>query len=290
VDFDVELTAGGFIFSLLLSLLVFWIAKINRFFTLPKPSPDVPITFKQTLGAFLVYLIFSFIILPLALVLTVFLTKGTLSDLKNLPQHWLGWAQAIALWVLSLLLMLYCFMIRKTSRRFIFWGESESSSRRFLTSFGMGVLTCAISYPFVLLVGMIAKYVALTIWGEVDVEQVAVKQIEMTMGRPFLFSTMVLAVVFVVPFAEELLFRGFFQNYFKRRLGRKWAIALSTIVFALAHFAKSQGAGNFQLILTLAVLAFFLGFIYERQKSLWASYGLHVTFNAFNILLIIFSK
>jgi len=290
VDFDVDLTAGGFLFSLLLALSVFWVAKRNHFFKLPQQSLEVPVYFKQALGAFLVYLIFSLILLPIVLVLIVLLTTGDLSNLKHIPQQWLGWIQALALWTLSLLLLLYCFSISKQSRRFIFWGEGVRSIHRFWSAIGMGILTCLISYPFVLLVGLISKYISLKLWGTVEVEQVAVKQLELSMGKPVLFILMVLAVVFIVPFAEELLFRGFFQNFFKRRFGRNWAIALSTIVFSLAHFAKSQGAGNFQLIFSLAVLAFFLGFIYERQRTLWASYGLHMTFNAWNILMIIFSK
>ena len=202
-------------------------------------------SFKQALGAFLVYLIFSLILLPLVLIIVILSTTGKISDLKSLPESWHGWIQVLGLWTLSILLLLYCFSLRKTTRRYIFWGEKEISARRFWKSLGMGILTCAISYPFVLLVGIVAKFISLKIWGEVETQQLAVKQLELSMGKPLLFTLMVLAVVFVVPFAEELLFRGFFQNFFKRHFGRSWAIALSTIFFALAHFARSQGAAIF---------------------------------------------
>ena len=59
--------------------------------------------------------------------------------------------------------------------------------------------------------------------------------------------------------------------------------------FALFHFSSLQGVGNVSLILTLLVFGGFLGFIYERQSSLFASIGLHMTFNVASTLRILIS-
>ena len=265
-------------------------AKRNGFFRLPPPSHHLPVTFFQTLGAFLTYLIFALLILPIILVVLALLTTGEISSIKKLPSLWTAWLQVGSLWMIFLLLILYCFLINPRSRHFIFWGEGERSFRRFLKGLGMGVVAWVVSYPFVLFVSLIAKYISVWIWGETKVEQVAVKHLKMTMGDPYLFSSMVFAVVILVPYLEELLFRGFFHNLMKRYLGRNWAIGLTAVVFSLAHFSFSQGIGNFQLILSLFVLALFLSFIYEREGTLWAPMGLHVAFNGLNVMMIIFSK
>ena len=68
----------------------------------------------------------------------------------------------------------------------------------------------------------------------------------------------------------------------------KKAIVFSALCFALFHYAPSQGMGNISLLATLFLFALFLGFIYERQASLFASIGLHMTFNAVSTFRILF--
>jgi membrane protease YdiL (CAAX protease family) len=283
-------TAGGIILSLLLALAVFWIVQRNNYFRLPPPSLLVPVSFLQAFGAFLTYLIFSFVFLPIFVLFLAYFSTGSVANFKTIPHSWLVWIQAIALWILFLLLWAYCFIISPQTRKYIFWGQREASSSRAIKAIGMGVLTCAISYPFVLVVNLLTKLISDQIWGKIEAEQVAVKLLKATLGHPALFVLMVIPVVFLVPFVEELLFRGFFQNLLKRYIGRGWAIFWTACVFSLAHFSVSQGAGNFQLIFSLFVLALFLSFIYERQQTLWASYGLHMTFNGVNVLMILISK
>jgi hypothetical protein len=105
-------------------------------------------------------------------------------------------------------------------------------------------------------------------------------------------SLMALVALFIViiaaPVIEELLFRGFLQNYFKRYLGTKAAILITSLCFALFHLAPSQGLGNISLVISLFSFACFLGFVYERQKSLFASIGLHMFFNLVSSIRILF--
>lgn len=288
--FDIDFTLGGILFALLLVLVTFWIAWRNGFFRLPPPSRTPPVTFTQTLGAFLVYLICGIILLPVFFVVLIFLITGEISTIKKLSTQWMSWAQVFSLYVIFFLMIAYCFWIRPQTRYFIFWGEGDKSVIRFLKGIGMGFVGWAVSYPFVLLVGLFTKGLSLWIWGDTKVEQVAVKELELTRNNPILFALMVVLVVAVVPFMEELLFRGFLQNFIKRKCGRKWAITLTALIFAVAHYAYSQGIGNFQLILSLWVLALFLSFVYERERTLWASIGLHMTFNGLNVLMIVFAQ
>ena len=90
-------------------------------------------------------------------------------------------------------------------------------------------------------------------------------------------GTLVLGGI-VVPFAEELFFRGVLYNWLRR-----WGVPLATGVSALV-FAAIHGE------LVVAVIVFWLGIatamIYERSKSLWTAVVVHVVFNVLGIGLL----
>lgn len=285
-------TAGSFIFFLLLLAFTIWIAHRGGFFRLPPPTSRPPVTWIHIAGALFLYLVVAALIVPLLFTLTVFAVTGIHS--KNLLEHlsplWKGWGQFGGLFFLFLMLSLYCFRLAPQTRHFIFWGDGEASRERFATSLGMGFVCWVVSYPFVLVSSLITSAIATWLWGESQLEQVAVKQLKMTMGNTPLFLSMIVMVVVLVPCMEEFLFRGLLQNFLKRYLNRAVSIALTAVIFACVHFAKSQGTANFQLILSLLALSGFLGFIYERERTLWAPIFLHMTFNGINILVITLAK
>lgn len=88
----------------------------------------------------------------------------------------------------------------------------------------------------------------------------------------------ILAAVVVAPVFEEMLFRGFLQTGF-RRITRSAvaAVGMSSLIFALIH-APWQAPPIF-------VLSLFLGWVYERTRSLWAPIGMHAAFNALVIVV-----
>lgn len=281
---DSEQAVGGLLFASLLVLVVFFIARRAGYFRLPPVGSRFPVTLLQTLGIFFTYLLLAFLVLP---VINVGLIR--LMNQNDVSKKWLGWAQIVSLFFVFICLLSYCFLIKSRARSFIFWGEGETGVRRISKSVLMGFMSWVISYPFVFLTGIVTSLISLAIWKEAKVEQVAVKQLKMTMGQPLLFSLMIFVVVLLIPFMEELLFRGFLQSLMKRYLGRMWSLLATALIFALVHYAPSQGTGNFQLISTLFVLSIFLGFIYERERTLWAPIALHSAFNGFSVILIIFS-
>lgn len=283
-------SAGAILFSLLLLVVVYWIAKKKGFFHLPPASKKCPVSLLQASWAFLIYLLFAYLILPFFQLFLAYWLKGSVTGTQNLSPELMGWLNFAALFILLLIFVGYCLLIRTETRRYIFWGEGDRTLSRFFRGIGMGIVGWIVSYPFVLFIGVLASLVAFGIWGEIKVEQVAVKQLKMTMSHPALFGMMIFAIIVIVPFMEELLFRGFLQNLLKRYFGRTWAICLTAVIFALVHYAPSQKEGNFQLIITLAVLSFFLGFLYEKERTLWACFGLHMMFNSFSVVLITLSS
>lgn len=101
-----------------------------------------------------------------------------------------------------------------------------------------------------------------------------------------------LAGALIAPVYEELFFRGFTQTAWRRMSGPRTAIVRAALLFSFIHVVDQSG-DTFGAALGLAVVAagaripvaLALGYVFERRGSLWASIGLHATFNA--ILLIV---
>ena len=88
----------------------------------------------------------------------------------------------------------------------------------------------------------------------------------------FLFTAAVAAPVF-----EELLFRGFLLPSLTRYFPVWGAIALSALVFAIAHLSLSE-------VLPLAVLGSVLGVVYVRSRNLMAPMLLHSLWNSITMI------
>lgn len=276
--------------ALLLSIIALFIAKRFGFFKLPESKISSLPTFWQMVGSFLIYLIVSSLIIPFAYLVAIFvLNMEGIKSLEELSKSWRGWLQVTTLVAVLGAFLVYCYF-QRASVRWIMWRDHQPSWRLAAKDFGIGALTWAVSYPTVICASIFSEILSQWIWGKSGIEQVAVKQLLETKGEPFLFVAMILVVIAVVPFIEELLFRGFLQNWLRRKIGRFRALVLTAVLFALVHFSTSQGIGNFELIVSLFTLSCFLGFIYERQGTLWAAFGLHVTFNAVSVIALSFIR
>lgn len=152
---------------------------------------------------------------------------------------------------------------------------------------GMGIVAWLVSYPLVL---AFSEGISLALWHIFHhpfVEQVVVQNVRHTMTNPILFGLTALTIITLVPFTEEFLFRGLLQSWLKRKFhNTSIAILLSSFVFALFHYSHPQGVTNIELLSSLFLLSCMLGYIYERQRSLWAPIGLHSFFNFMSLLMI----
>jgi membrane protease YdiL (CAAX protease family) len=99
----------------------------------------------------------------------------------------------------------------------------------------------------------------------------------------------------IVPIYEELMFRGLAISAWERTIGPDRAVIRATLLFALAHVLTIEvprDATAFQ-VLGLVVMgagtrlpvAYVLGLLFVRRRSIWAPIGLHATFNG--VLLIL---
>ncbi len=99
-----------------------------------------------------------------------------------------------------------------------------------------------------------------------------------------------ITIVILAPILEEFFFRGILQNFFKKFLNRWTSIIFTSSIFAIIHFSYTQKLGNITIVGSIFIFSLFLGFIYEKQKSLISPIFLHATFNAINVLNLIFIK
>ncbi len=106
-------------------------------------------------------------------------------------------------------------------------------------------------------------------------------QLEMIAPGGFSWSGLAITLVFVaalVPFAEELFFRGLVFGWLRCRMGFWPAALISGLGFSVLH-------GVWWLIPALALLGVILALVYERSGSIWAATITHGLFNGFTTLI-----
>lgn len=90
---------------------------------------------------------------------------------------------------------------------------------------------------------------------------------------------LIITIVLVAPFVEEVFFRGFVFAGLRARCDWRWAAAISAALFAAAH-----------LQLTFFIPAFVLGcvfaYLYQRSDSVWPGMIMHAAMNALAVAVM----
>ena len=101
-----------------------------------------------------------------------------------------------------------------------------------------------------------------------------------------------IAGALVAPFGEEILFRSFATTAWARGMGARRGLVVGALFFAFAHVVTLSGASAgdaFGLAVVAFVgripVAFALGWLFLRRGTIWASFGLHATFNGLLLVL-----
>jgi hypothetical protein len=91
-------------------------------------------------------------------------------------------------------------------------------------------------------------------------------------------ALIVFTAIVVVPFVEELIFRGMIQTALRSYIVRPWpAIFVTSLVFVVFH-------ANPEHWLALFALSLCLGYTYEKSGSLFRAIFVHALFNAMSVL------
>ncbi|MBW4654063.1 MAG: CPBP family intramembrane metalloprotease [Kaiparowitsia implicata GSE-PSE-MK54-09C] len=102
-------------------------------------------------------------------------------------------------------------------------------------------------------------------------------QIVLEEGDPVALGIFLFTAAVAAPVFEETLFRGFLLPSLTRYVPVWGAIALSSLLFAVAHLSISE-------ILPLATLGSVLGFVYCKSRSLLAPILLHSLWNSVTMI------
>ena len=87
-----------------------------------------------------------------------------------------------------------------------------------------------------------------------------------------------LCAAFIPAVCEELMFRGVMLQFLERKAGKKRAVIICGLAFALLHF-------SFHSFAALAVIGLFLSALTIRYRNLWLAVIFHFLYNALVIVL-----
>lgn len=271
------------IFFLGLAFFCFhFIAKHYGFYKLPVKQP-VFIPLSYFLGSFFLYFI-VFLVFPSILtgICKIFYHKNIFSTF--------GWAQLTACVLCAACLFRFSLCFDRIQTKRIWKNHATSNPSSLYRDCSIGIATWTLGFPLSLAIGQFFDLIIHVFFHAGSYEQVAVHQFKIALQSPPLLASTLVSVLLFAPIAEEFLFRGLLQNFLKKFMQTKYALFLSSLIFALIHISQSQGFGNIPLVASLFAFGYFLGFIYERQGSLFAPISLHMIFNAISAVQIFLCK
>jgi membrane protease YdiL (CAAX protease family) len=85
------------------------------------------------------------------------------------------------------------------------------------------------------------------------------------------------AIFFFTAVPEELFFRAWVQNLLERRLGRRAALIIASILFGLSHFNKRSAHFNWRYVLLATIAGIFYGRAWREYRRVPASTITHAT-------------
>ena len=97
--------------------------------------------------------------------------------------------------------------------------------------------------------------------------------------HPLSFAIIAFSAVIIAPLFEEIFFRGFMYQAFRKSMAVWLAAILSSLVFGIAHIDPA-------IIIPIALLGMILLGIYRWTGNLWSSIITHAGFNAVAVMAL----
>jgi hypothetical protein len=82
---------------------------------------------------------------------------------------------------------------------------------------------------------------------------------------------------FFIAVPEELFFRGWIQNLLERRIGQRWALLTTAVLFGLSHFNKRAAHFNWRYVVLAALAGIFYGRAWRQERRVAASAITHAS-------------
>lgn len=154
-------------------------------------------------------------------------------------------------------------------------GKSEGW-RKWIKGMALGVLFV----PVILLATWVIGCIITIVSPETRVPQVALDILARLRNGSFLFWLLIVFIVCVVPYVEEMLFRGFLQGFLNGLVHPILSVLLTSAAFSFFHYSPLQKSSNFEIMTGLFVFSMFASRIRVKEDSISASIGMHAAFNA----------
>ena len=91
------------------------------------------------------------------------------------------------------------------------------------------------------------------------------------------------SIIFIAPLTEEVIFRGYFFDVFKRNFGQTASVVITSVLFAAAHAPQMEfdltGVG------TIFLIGLFLGFLRKKFDSVLIPVLFHGLYNSVYIVV-----
>ena len=100
----------------------------------------------------------------------------------------------------------------------------------------------------------------------------------------YIFALEALGLVFIAPFVEEFVFRGFLNNLLRGKVNTFIRMSIVSILFAALHFTYIH---NWIQFLDYLIGSIVLFLVYERRRSLFDAILLHSLYNGLLVILFI---
>ncbi len=127
-------------------------------------------------------------------------------------------------------------------------------------------------------VGSFSNYFLEDVFGELELQE-PVKMLQESDSVIHLGLSILMACI-AAPVVEEILFRGYMYGTLRRLTNPLFAAVIIGGLFAVVH-------GNLPALLPLWAFSILLCLAYELTGCLWVPVGMHVFFNAVNIILML---
>ena len=141
--------------------------------------------------------------------------------------------------------------------------------------------------PVILLTTWVIGVIVSLITPQTRAPQVALEVLAHIRETSFLFWTLLAVIVTIVPYVEEMLFRGFLQGFLNGLVHPTLSVLLTSAAFALFHYSPLQQSSNLEIMTGLFVFSILASRIRVKEDSIHASIGMHAAFNATSLCLFL---
>ena len=173
-------------------------------------------------------------------------------------------------------ILLLCLWVARSAGGRTFF-STQGLNRRLRTSFVYGLRGFLLTAPLAFGAGQISGFILSRLRIDRGIDPVSSYLLDVPAAELWI---LLVAIVLLAPFAEELLFRGFLYPPLEARFGRRAAVLLTGLVFAILHLNPYDFLGLFALGVGFA-------YTYSRTRSLGACIVFHALNNALSVASVL---